>query len=191
MPTREAFCPRANHPLGGGSVFYDLAVDRLAAAGIADALVVIRSGCYLTQDSALYRTAFERIQARSPLVANLTGGLISALELWTYVQSRPEPGRLILTLGRRDVSYDVDLPVPLSWFRPGRTGGPTPLMPGHKVVELNDQHTHVVVPAGSPLQVGDMVALGVSHPCTTFDKWQIMFLVDDAYGVSGAIRTFF
>jgi D-serine dehydratase len=81
--------------------------------------------------------------------------------------------------------------VPLSWFRPGSAGGPKPLPAGHKVVELNDQHAHVVVPTDSPLQVGDMVALGISHPCTTFDKWQIMFLVDDAYGVTGAIRTFF
>ena len=175
----------------GGSAFYDMAAERLVAAGIADSLVVVRSGCYLTQDSALLRTAFERIQARSPVAAELTGGLIAALELWAYVQSRPEPGRLILTLGKRDVSFDAGLPMPLSWFRPAGTGGPKPLPTGHKVVELNDQHAHVVVPTASPLQVGDMVVLGVSHPCTTFDKWQIMFLVDEAYGVTGAIRTFF
>jgi D-serine deaminase-like pyridoxal phosphate-dependent protein len=174
----------------GGSAYYDLAAERLAVAGIADAQVVIRSGCYLTQDSTLYRKFFERIQARSPLVAKLAGGLIAALEVWTYVQSRPEPGRLILTAGRRDLSSDIDLPVPLSWFRPGSAGGPQPLA-GHTVVELNDQHAHVSVPTASPLRVGDMVALGISHPCTTFDKWQIMFLVDDAYGVTGAIRTFF
>jgi D-serine deaminase-like pyridoxal phosphate-dependent protein len=174
----------------GGSAYYDLAAERLAAAGIADALVVIRSGCYLTQDSTLYRRFFERIQARSPLVANLAGGLMAALEVWTYVQSRPEPGRLILTAGRRDLSSDADLPVPLAWFRPGG-GGPQPLAAGHKVVELNDQHAHVTVPTTSPLRMGDMVALGISHPCTTFDKWQIIFLVDDAYGVTGAIRTFF
>jgi D-serine dehydratase len=175
----------------GGSAYYDIVAEHLAAAGIVDSLVVIRSGCYLTQDSVLYRNFFERIRARSPLVANLTGGLMSALEIWAYVQSRPEPGRLILTVGRRDVSFDADMPVPLSWFRPGSAGGPKPLPAGHKVVELNDQHAHVVVPTDSPLQVGDMVALGISHPCTTFDKWQIMFLADDAYGVTGAIRTFF
>jgi D-serine dehydratase len=175
----------------GGSAYYDLAAERLAAAGIADALVVVRSGCYLTQDSALYRTAFERIRARSPVAAKLAGGLKSALELWAYVQSRPEPGRMILNLGRRDVSFDVDLPVLLSWFRPGGTAGPQSLIPGHKIVELNDQHAHVVVPVESPLQVGDLVALGVSHPCTTFDKWEILFFVNDTYDVTGAVRTFF
>jgi D-serine dehydratase len=31
----------------------------------------------------------------------------------------------------------------------------------------------------------------VSHPCTTFDKWQALFVVDESYDVVGAIRTFF
>jgi D-serine dehydratase len=175
----------------GGSAFYDLAAERLAAAGIADALVVIRSGCYLTQDSMQYRQAFERIRSRSPSVAKIKGGLQTALELWAYVQSRPEPGRLILTIGKRDISYDLAMPAPFCWHRPGTSGLPRPLSPEHKVVELNDQHAHVVMPTDSPLKVGDMVGLGISHPCTTFDKWQVMFLVDDAYKVTGAIRTFF
>jgi D-serine dehydratase len=59
------------------------------------------------------------------------------------------------------------------------------------VVQLNDQHAHVKVPQESPLNPGDMVSLGISHPCTTFDKWQALFLVDDAYDIVGAIRTFF
>jgi D-serine dehydratase len=175
----------------GGSAFYDIVAARLAVAGVAEPLLVIRSGCYLTQDSKLYRNFFERIQARSPVAAKLAGGLMPALEIWAYVQSRPEPGRLILTVGRRDISHDIDLPVLISWFRPGDGGVPKPLPGDHQVVELNDQHAHVTVPTTSPLRLGDMVALGISHPCTTFDKWQIMYLVDDAYTVTGAIRTFF
>jgi len=175
----------------GGSAYYDMAAERLAAAGISEAMVVLRSGCYLTQDSTAYRKAFERVRERSPLAAGLEGGLMPALELWTYVQSRPEPGRLILSAGKRDVSYDLDLPVPLAWYRPGVGRSASPLAPGHEVVQLNDQHAHVKVPAQSPLRPGDMVALGISHPCTTFDKWQAMFLVDDAYDIVGAIRTFF
>jgi D-serine dehydratase len=56
---------------------------------------------------------------------------------------------------------------------------------------LNDQHGYLKYPAGSPLQVGDLVGFGVSHPCTTFDRWQFIYLVDDTYAVTGAIRTFF
>jgi D-serine dehydratase len=175
----------------GGSAYYDLAVERLGAARIPGAQVVIRSGCYLTQDSAQYRTAFARIRGRSALAAGIDGELQPALELWAYVQSRPEPERLILTLGKRDVSYDVELPLPLAWHRPGDATPPQPLGPDHRVVELNDQHAHVAVPAASPLAVGDMVGLGVSHPCTTFDKWQLVYLVDDDYRVTGAVRTFF
>jgi D-serine dehydratase len=175
----------------GGSAYYDMAVERLGGARIPGARIVIRSGCYLTQDSAQYRAAFARIRRRSPLAAGIEGELQPALELWAYVQSRPEPGRLILTVGKRDISYDVELPVLLAWHRPGAPTAPQPLGPEHRVIELNDQHAHVAVPVESPLAVGDMIGLGVSHPCTTFDKWQLMFLVDDAYQVTGAVRSFF
>ena len=35
------------------------------------------------------------------------------------------------------------------------------------------------------------MALGPSHPCTTFDKWRTLYLVDDDYTVTEAVRTFF
>jgi len=57
--------------------------------------------------------------------------------------------------------------------------------------KLNDQHGYLKGPADAPWKVGDRVAFGVSHPCTTFDRWQLIYLVDDAYNVTGAIRTFF
>jgi len=66
-----------------------------------------------------------------------------------------------------------------------------PIPADHRVVRLDDQHAYLDIPADSPLQPGDMVAFGVSHPCTTFDKWQALYLVDDGLRVTGAIRTFF
>jgi D-serine dehydratase len=68
---------------------------------------------------------------------------------------------------------------------------PEPVGAGHAIEGLNDQHGHLVLPASSPLAVGDMVAFGMGHPCTTFDKWQAMMLVDSGYDVVGAVRTFF
>jgi D-serine dehydratase len=56
---------------------------------------------------------------------------------------------------------------------------------------LNDQHCHMSVPPDSPLRIGDMVGFGISHPCLTFDKWQVICLVDDDYTITSAIRTFF
>ena len=55
----------------------------------------------------------------------------------------------------------------------------------------NDQHAYLQVPPDTPLQIGDLVGCGISHPCTTFDKWQLLYLIDDAYNVTGAVRTFF
>ncbi len=187
----KLFAPGPVILTAGGSAFYDIVARKLAEAGIGETMLLIRSGCYLTQDSASYRNFFARLQSRSPVAAKVSGGLQQALEVWTYVQSRPEPGRLILTAGRRDLGSDADMPLPLYWARPDGDGTVRPIGEGYKVVELNDQHAHVTVPADSPLQVGDMVALGISHPCTTFDKWQLIYLVDGAYNVTGAIRTFF
>ena len=191
----DVFAPGPIIISAGGSVFYDLVVRRFADAGILrEFRVVTRSGCYLTQDSKMYRQAFAELRKRMPEVDELGPGLTTALEVWAYVQSRPEPTKAILTAGKRDMSYDVDLPVPLKWLRPGAgvdVRGVAELGAGHVVTELNDQHCHVTVPADSPLQVGDMVALGVSHPCTTFDKWQVIPVVDDGYTVVSGIRTFF
>jgi D-serine dehydratase len=41
------------------------------------------------------------------------------------------------------------------------------------------------------LRVGDMLAFGISHPCTTFDKWKLISLVDEDYNIVGAVMTFF
>jgi hypothetical protein len=33
-------------------------------------------------------------------------------------QSRPEPTRTYITGGKRDLSFDLDLPQPIAWYRP-------------------------------------------------------------------------
>jgi D-serine dehydratase len=95
-------------------------------------------------------------------------------------------------MGRRDVSSDTEMPIPLTWSRPGGNAAPPQALgPGYTCTGLNDQHAYVTVPKETPLQVGDLVSFGVSHPCTTFDKWQLLYLVDDGYNVTGAVRTYF
>ncbi len=176
----------------GGSAYFDLVVERFGAAAFGrETMIVLRSGCYLTQDSVLYERAFRRILERSGAARAVGGGLRNALELWAYVQSRPEPTRAILGFGKRDASYDDALPKPLAWFRSGVHACPEPFASTPVVVALNDQHAFLDLPSESPLAVGDMVALGISHPCTTFDKWQLLPVVDDDYTVVEAVRTFF
>jgi D-serine dehydratase len=175
----------------GGSSFYDRVAARLAAGKtIANEVKIIsRSGCYLTHDSGVYADAFTALQHREPWLAKAE--FQPALMVFAYVQSRPEPGKAILSMGRRDVGTDAGLPVPKLVYRAGRDSVPVPIGPDHKLTGLNDQHAHMALPGDSDLAVGDMVGFGVSHPCTTFDKWQVLFVVDDDYRVVDAIKTFF
>jgi D-serine dehydratase len=179
----------------GGSAFFDLAATRLHnELGGREAQVIIRSGCYLTHDSKSYRELVERLVDRLPAARKLGEGLKAALFVWAYVQSRPEPGKVIATMGKRDVGFDVTLPVLDRWYRAGLHAAPQPasaLSGEHKVTGLNDQHAHIEVPANSPLQVGDRLCFGVSHPCTTFDRWQLIYEVDAGMNVVGGIRTYF
>lgn len=174
----------------GGSAFFDLAAARLLAVPGAEIEVVLRSGCYLTHDAGSYRAMLERLLERTPAARSLGDGLRPALEVWAYVQSRPEPGRVIATLGKRDVGSDAGLPVLQAWHRPGGAAPQSGLGLG-TVVALNDQHAHIEVVPGAPFRVGDMLGFGISHPCTTFDRWQLLYEVDEQYDVLGAVRTFF
>ena len=108
------------------------------------------------------------------------------------VQSCPEPGLAILTVGKRDISYDLELPVPIAFVAQGSsTVSAAP--PDWKIGGLNDQHAYLRGSGAEhqALRVGDLVALGISHPCTTFDKWRWMPVVDDQYNVCDAIVTVF
>jgi len=175
----------------GGSAYFDLAAEHLRPAATDGAILVLRSGCYLTHDHGTYAAAQLTRATRDSTVVALGEGLRPALEIWTHVQSRPEPGRAYLTAGKRDVSFDVDLPRPIAWLRPGEHLAPRPLGDDHRIVKLNDQHAHLSLPPASPLAIGDLVGLGISHPCTTFDRWQLLYVVDDDYNVIDALRTFF
>ncbi len=175
----------------GGTAFYDRVGERFNATDFGRPVVkVLRSGCYLTHDSMGYAASYERILAETSLTLP-EGRLEAALEVWAYVQSRPEDGRLIVNIGKRDISFDAGMPLPLRWYRPGEMQAPAAMPEAHRIVALNDQHGHMEIPADSPLRPGDMVAFGIGHPCTTFDKWQMLLLVDGGYSVTQALRTFF
>ncbi len=175
----------------GGTDFFDMAAALFGGLKLSKpTLPIIRSGCYLTLDHLNYTEAFSRLRRRGLAKSLHDDGLIPALEIWACVQSRPDPTRAFATMGKRDVSYDLHMPTPLAWVRPGE-GGVRPFEPGAKVTGLNDQHAYLELPADSPLRVGDLVGFGISHPCTTFDKWQLIYVVDDDYRIVDAIRTFF
>jgi len=176
----------------GGSSLFDRVAEVFGRASAERSFdVILRSGCYLVHDSHFYKDLIDAMIRRSPVAASLGEGLRPALEIWAYVHSVPESTRLIAGLGKRDVGEDVARPTVIGWARPGPSAEMLPIPDGHDVVRLDDQHAYIDIPQDSPLRPGDMIAFGISHPCTTFDKWQALYLVDDALKVTGAIRTFF
>ncbi len=154
---------------------------------------ILRSGCYVTHDHGFYHGLLKEMQERDRKLK--AAALRPALEIWSMVQSRPEADLAILSMGKRDASYDIDLPVPILSHRPDIEATPQALPEGCKIEKMNDQHAYLRLPKNSSLcqhlQVGDLIACGISHPCTTFDKWPLILLVDDHYNVGSAVNTFF
>ena len=153
----------------------------LTAGAPAGLTVILRSGAYLTHDHGYYGTV-------SPAARGVAGApaLRPALELWAQVLSRPEPGLALLGAGRRDAGFDKGLPVPL---RAVRGGVPGPL--SGTVTELNDQHAYLRLDQRIALTPGDLVCLGISHPCTTLDKWRLIPVVSDDGRVTDIVHAFF
>lgn len=174
----------------GGSAVFDLVARGLRGTASSRPMqALLRSGCYVTHDDGAYHRYAQAVNRR--LGCSDASGLRAALEVWTVVQSRPEPGLAILNAGKRDVSTDWGLPVATKIARAGeRRADKTPA--GWTIDKLNDQHCYLRLnDAGVDLRVGDRVALGISHPCTTFDKWRWMAVVDEDYRVVDAITTHF
>ncbi|MCR6670701.1 alanine racemase [Devosia ginsengisoli] len=174
----------------GGSAYYDRLAQRLQTSALAGRTrLVARSGCYLTHDSGTYETAFAAVRQRDQALP--ADGFEPALLVFAQVLSRPEPEKAIISLGRRDVGTDGGMPVPLLHFRPGRDDGPLPLGADMRLTGINDQHGHLSLQTHTDLAVGDIIGFGISHPCTTFDKWKVLLAVDDDWTVIDAIKTFF
>jgi D-serine dehydratase len=170
----------------GGSVYFDVVARELTAGGSgfpAGMTVILRSGGYLFHDHGLY-------QAATPAARGVAGAPVfrPALELWAQVLSRPEPGLALLGAGRRDVGFDAGLPVPL---RTRRGDGAAADLTGAEVTGLNDQHAYLRLDPGTALAPGDLVCLGISHPCTTLDKWRVIPVLDEEDRVIDAVHTFF
>lgn len=149
----------------GGSAWFDLVAEVLG--GMPGAEVLLRSGSTITHDHGIYaeRTPFTRVP----------GTLRPALRVWAQVTSCPEPGLAIIGAGKRDLPYDEGLPIPL---RVHRDGVAHPLS-GWTLTRTNDQHGYLESDRTDDLLPGDVVELGLSHPCTSFDKWRVVPVLDD------------
>ncbi|WP_314253579.1 amino acid deaminase [Streptomyces sp. DSM 40907] len=170
----------------GGSEWFDAVAE--VFAGIPElslpVLPLLRSGAYVSHDHGWYSglTPFNRVPEE--------GGLLPAFRLWTQVVSRPTPGQAFVNAGKRDIAYDLGLPEVLA-VRSARDGAERAAT-GIRVTKLSDQHAWVETDAdATPLEVGDWVSLGMAHPCTIFEKWPLIPVVQADGAVTDYVRTFF
>ncbi|MDQ0618663.1 alanine racemase [Arthrobacter globiformis] len=180
----------------GGSAYFDDVVSVLApciGSGSEGAPqdgprveLMIRSGAYIIHDDGFYRgiSPFSR-DGGNPFKAGMHG--------WARVVSQPEPGLAILDAGKRDLPVDEGLPRP-QLIGPALGGRMEPLA-GAEITAVNDQHCFMTFDAGTTnVRPGDVVRLGLSHPCTAFDKWTLIPVLADTdidQTVVDLIHTFF
>ncbi|MCZ9881834.1 type III PLP-dependent enzyme domain-containing protein [Arthrobacter sp. B2a2-09] len=175
----------------GGSSYFDDVVGVLSPCITAGSEagprveLMIRSGAYIIHDDGFYRgiSPFSR-DGGEPFAAAMHG--------WARVVSQPEPGLAILDAGKRDLPIDEGLPRPQLI---GHTlGGPMQPLAA-EITAVNDQHCFMAFDAGTTtVRPGDVVRLGLSHPCTAFDKWTLIPVLADTDGdqtVVDLIHTFF
>ncbi|WP_433340745.1 amino acid deaminase [Streptomyces sp. CA-253872] len=169
----------------GGSAWFDAVATAFAEIGELSAPVrkVLRSGAYVSHDDGHYKhlTPFNRVPDE--------GALHPAFRLWAQVVSRPSAEQAFVNAGKRDAAYDLDLPKAQA-VRDARTGEVRGA-DGIAVSGLSDQHGWVRTDPGADLEVGDWLGLGLSHPCTSFDKWQLIPVVTADGTVTDYVRTFF
>ncbi|MBD9734285.1 amino acid deaminase [Streptomyces sp. H28] len=167
----------------GGSAWFDAVADVFAEIpGLsAPVLKLLRSGAYVSHDDGHYRrlTPFNRVPEE--------GALEPAFRLWAQVVSRPSPEQAFLNAGKRDAAHDLDLPSAQVVRRDGTEQPAT----GITVTGLSDQHAWLRTTGEPGLEVGDWVGLGLSHPCTSFDKWELIPVAEADGTVVDYIRTFF
>jgi D-serine dehydratase len=166
----------------GGSAYFDIVADVLSTPieGV-HTRVVLRSGCYVTHD----HNALDLVTPFRPPSPTFR----AAIEVLSSVLSCPERGLAICDIGRRDVPFDAGLPTPL--WRRARRDGCKKSVDGIEVARLNDQHGYLRVSGRNDVAVGDVIGFGISHPCTAFDKWRVIPLVDDDLVITELLHTLF
>lgn len=167
----------------GGSAWFDAVADVFDEIPELSLPVMklLRSGAYVSHDDGHYRklTPFNRVPQE--------GALEPAFRLWAQVVSRPTPDQAFVNAGKRDAAYDLDLP----FAQVVRRDGPERPATGISVTALSDQHAWLRTTEEADLEVGDWLGMGLSHPCTSFDKWQLIPVAEADGTVVDYIRTFF
>jgi D-serine deaminase-like pyridoxal phosphate-dependent protein len=184
----------------GGSAYFDVVAEVYAAAGAAapgtgaaDAgerrtHFTLRSGAYIVHDDGFYReiSPFDEgsTDENGPRFRTAMHGI-------ARVVSRPEAQLALLDGGKRDFPYDEGLPIPR--HAASDLGADWQPLADATITAMNDQHSYLRTAAADTAPVASVVALGLSHPCTAFDKWRVLPVVDSwrSGAVVDLVRTYF
>jgi len=158
----------------GGSAYFEIVATELNKFA-QPKILLLRSGGYVTHDSKYYEDIYPFKDSKQ--------GFQPAIEVWTQIITTPEAGFGVLNLGKRDIGNDLHNPIPFAKF-----GSELTAFAG-AVEKLNDQHGYLR--SKQSFAVSELIGLGISHPCTTFDKWRLIPLVKDNYDVVDCLYTFF
>jgi D-serine deaminase-like pyridoxal phosphate-dependent protein len=158
----------------GGSAYFEIVAEELNKFD-KERILLLRSGGYVTHDSKYYEEIYP--------FRSSDDKFIPAIEVWAQVISNPEPGFGVLNLGKRDIGCDLHNPIPSYIYSEN-----VEIFSG-EIEKLNDQHAFMK--SSQFFKNANLIGLGISHPCTTFDKWRLIPLVNDNYDVVDCIHTFF
>ncbi len=168
----------------GGSAWFDAVAEVFAEipALSLPVLKLLRSGAYVSHDDGRYREVTP--STGSP------GRVRSSRRSGSGRRSSPGP-----PASRPSPTRASGTP-PTTWTSRRRRWSAMPARArsarrGITVTGLSDQHAWLRTEPGADLEVGDWVGMGLSHPCTAFDKWQLIPLVEADGTVVDHVRTFF
>jgi D-serine dehydratase len=172
----------------GGSAYFDRVVASLShwPEVDADVTLVLRSGCYVSHDGGMYETRSPLAQRRAP---DERLRLTNALTLWGRVLSRPEADVVLVGAGMRDAPVDVELPRPRECL--GGDGIVRDVRTSATTFRMMDQHAFLRVSSDAEIRPGDIMTFDLSHPCTAFDKFRLIPVIDTHATVVDAVLTFF
>jgi len=158
----------------GGSAYFDIVARELNKFNKPRRLL-LRSGGYISHDHKYYEEIYPFALSDRSFQA--------AIEVWGQVISKPERDFGVLNLGKRDIGNDLHNPIPIKSYD-GQVKSFSAV-----IEKLNDQHGYLR--AKQEFSLGQLVGLGISHPCTTFDKWRLIPVVNDDYDLVDCVQTFF
>ena len=158
----------------GGSAYFDIVARELNKFEKPRRLL-LRSGGYITHDHRYYEDIYP--------FASSDRSFQPAIEVWAQVISKPEKDFGVLNLGKRDIGNDLHNPIPIKSYD-GQVKSFSAV-----IEKLNDQHGYLR--GRQEFSLAQLIGLGISHPCTTFDKWGLIPLVNDDYDLIDCLQTFF